>query len=55
MELNNSLVKHKEWSKYWQQNAKAGASIVGTPESEDGILSLQEATELELARKRHTL
>ena len=47
MELNDSLVKHKEWTKYWQHNAKAGAVTVRAQKSEV-ILALEEANELEL-------
>ena len=48
MELNNSSVEHKQWVRYRRQNAKRGAAIVGAQESEDVILALQEANELEL-------
>ena len=49
MEFNNSSAAHKEWAKYRQQNAKAGAAIMGAQDSKDVILALQEANELELA------
>ena len=46
MESDESVPQHKEWAKYWQQNAKAGAVILSAQESEDVILALQEANEL---------
>ena len=46
-DLDDSLAKHKAWANYWQYNTKAGVAIVGAQESEDIILALQEATELE--------
>ena len=48
MELDESIPEHKQWAKYWQQNAKVGAVILSAQESEDVIWALQEANELTL-------
>ena len=48
MELDDISDKHNAWAKYQQQNAKAGAAIVGVQESEDVTLALQEANEHKL-------
>ena len=46
VELDESKPDHKQWAKYWRQNAKAGAVILAAQESEDVILALQEANKL---------
>ena len=46
MELSKSTPEYKKWAKYWRQNAKVGAAIVATEESEGVMLGLQESNEL---------
>ena len=48
MELDESIPEHKQWAKYWRQNAKAGAVLLAAQESEDVMLALQEANKLTL-------
>ena len=48
VELVESIPEHKQWAKYWRQNAKAGAGILSAQESGDVILALQETDELTL-------
>ena len=48
VEVDESFPEHKQWAKYWQQNAKGGAVIISAQESEDVILALREANELRL-------
>ena len=48
MELDESIPEHKQWAKYRQQNAKAGAVLLAAQESEDVNLALQDDNELTL-------
>ena len=43
MELDESIPEHKQFSKYRQQNVKAGAVILAAQENEDVILEIQES------------
>ena len=46
MELDESIPEHKQFAKYWRQNAKAGAGILPAQGSEDVMLALQESNKL---------
>ena len=48
LKLDESIPEHKQWAKYWRQKANAGAVLLAAQESEDLILSLQEANGLTL-------
>ena len=54
VELDESKLEHKQWAKYWRQNAKAGAVILSAHESQDVMLALQEANKLTLSVRSST-